>query len=232
MLHQSWEKWERCQPQEEAEDHNAVSKQPNMKMMLTEKRIWSSWWCIKLAKDEADANKNQTRLKSVVGIREEFCPDDAAFFQDCPVINRRKLQNDTAWVCRGGGNHIHARMTLHGLNRSGHPACSVPSALPTLHRFYECRYADDNHRWSRYFTNLLYPNRMALGFFTVSFPGESMTLSLVTLAQYYPSKIPIFDAKPLISEVVTLSLLCFSSANHLLSQSRRRILNVTESDIT
>ena len=85
---------------------------------------------------------------------------------------------------------------------------------------------------TRHFTNLLYPNRMALGFFTVSFPGESMTLSLVTLAQYYPSKIPIFDAKPLISEVVTLSLLCFSSANHLLSQSRRRILNVTESDIS
>ena len=132
----------------------------------------------------------------------------------------------------GGGNHIHARMTLHGLNRSGHPACSVPSALPTLHRFYECRYADDNHRWSRYFTNLLYPNRMPLGFFTVSSPGESMTLSLVTLAQYYPSEISIFDAKPLISEVVTLSLLCFSSANHLLSQSRRRILNVTESDIS
>ncbi len=34
-----------------------------------------------------------------------------------------------------------------------------------------------------------------------------MTLSLVTLAQYYPRKIPIFDAKSLISKAVTLSLL-------------------------
>ena len=48
---------------------------------------------------------------------------------------------------------------------------------------------------------------MPLGFFTVSFLGEFMTLSPVTLVQYYPGKIPIFDAKPLISEAVTLSLL-------------------------
>ena len=61
-----------------------------------------------------------------------------------------------------------------------------------------------------FFANLLYPNRMPLGFFTVSSPGESMTLSPVTLAQYYPGKILIFDAKPLIFEAVTLSLLCIS----------------------
>ena len=73
---------------------------------------------------------------------------------------------------------------------------------------------------------------MPLGFFTGSFPGESMTLSPVTLARYYQCKIPIFDAKPLISESVALSLLWFSSANHQLSQSRRRILNVTEFDIS
>jgi len=83
-----------------------------------------------------------------------------------------------------------------------------------------------------FFTNLLYPNRMPLGFFTVSFPDESMTLSPVTLAQQNTSEIPIFDAKPLISEAVTLSLLCFSSANHQLSHPRRHILNVTESDIS
>ena len=58
-----------------------------------------------------------------------------------------------------------------------------------------------------FFTNLFYTNRMPLGFFTASFPGESMTLSPVTLVQYYPGKIPIFDAKPLISESMTLSLL-------------------------
>ena len=83
-----------------------------------------------------------------------------------------------------------------------------------------------------FFTNLLYLIRMTLGFFTVSFPNASMTLSPVTLAQYYQGKIPIFDAKPLIFEAVTLSLLCFSSANHQLSQFRRRVLNVTESDIS
>ena len=83
-----------------------------------------------------------------------------------------------------------------------------------------------------FFANLLYPNRMPLYFFTASSPNESMTLSPVTLVQYYPDKIPIFDAKPLISESVTLSLLCFSSANHQLSPSRRRILNVTASNIS
>ena len=83
-----------------------------------------------------------------------------------------------------------------------------------------------------FFANLLYPELMPLGFFTVSFPGESMTLNPVTLAQYYLGKILIFDAKPLISEAVTLSLLYISSANHQLSPSRRRILNVTESDIS
>ena len=55
-----------------------------------------------------------------------------------------------------------------------------------------------------FFANLLYPNRMPLGFFTVSFPGEFMTLSPVTVDQYYSGKIPIFDAKPPISEAVTL----------------------------
>ena len=60
---------------------------------------------------------------------------------------------------------------------------------------------------TRFFTNLLYPNRMPLGFFTGSFPGESMTLSPVTLARYYQCEILIFDAKPLISESVALSLL-------------------------
>ena len=57
--------------------------------------------CIKLAENEADANKNQAKLKSVVGIWEEFCLDDAAFFPDCPVIIMRKLQYDTAQACRG-----------------------------------------------------------------------------------------------------------------------------------
>ena len=181
---------------------------------------WS--WCQQKSNEIKECCWHQGRI----------LPRWCSIFPRLPSHQQEKASKWYSMGMSGGGNHIHARMTLHGLNRSGHPACSVPSALPTLHRFYECRYADDNHRWSRYFTNLLYPNRMALGFFTVSFPGESMTLSLVTLAQYYPSKIPIFDAKPLISEVVTLSLLCFSSANHLLSQSRRRILNVTESDIS
>ena len=58
-----------------------------------------------------------------------------------------------------------------------------------------------------FFANLLYLIRMPLDFFAVSSPGESMALSPVTFARYYPGKIPFFDAKPLVSEVVTLSLL-------------------------
>ena len=59
---------------------------------------------------------------------------------------------------------------------------------------------------TRYFANSLYPERMPLGFFAVSSPGESMTLSLVTLAQYYQNEISIFDAKSPIFEAVALSL--------------------------
>ena len=57
-----------------------------------------------------------------------------------------------------------------------------------------------------FFTNLLYLVRMPLGFFTVSSPGESMTLSPVLLAFYYPSEISIFDAIPPFFEAVTLYL--------------------------
>ena len=85
----------------------------------------------------------------------------------------------------GTENHLHTWQTLHG--------------------FYECRDVDKG--WHRFFANLLYPNRMPLGFFADYSPGESMTLSPVTLAQYYQAKIPVFDAKPFISEAVTLSLL-------------------------
>ena len=78
---------------------------------------------------------------------------------------------------------------------------------------------------------MLYSNRMPLGFFTVSSPGESMTLSPVTLAQYYPGKIPIFDAKPPISEAVTLSPSRFFFVNRPVFPLRSQILNVTASNI-
>ena len=54
-------------------------------------------------------------------------------------------------------------------------------ALPKLHGFYGCRNVGDD--WPRLFTNLLYPNRMPLDFFTVSYPAKPVTLSPVTLAQ-------------------------------------------------
>ena len=49
-----------------------------------------------IEENEVDANKKQEKSKSVIGIREEFWLDDAAFSSDCPVIIMRKLQNDTA----------------------------------------------------------------------------------------------------------------------------------------
>ena len=79
---------------------------------------------------------------------------------------------------------------------------------------------------------MLYSNRMPLGFFTVFSPGESMTLSPVTLAQYYPGKIPIFDAKPPISEAVTLSPPRFFFVNRPVFPLRSQILNVTASNIS
>ena len=103
-------------------------------------------------------------------------------------------------------------------------------ALPTLHGFYECRNVDDD--CIDFFAILLYPDRMPLGFFAVSFPGESMTLSPVTLAQYYSSEISIFDAKPPISEAVTLYLSQLFFFKRPLVVSQRHILNVTESKIS
>ena len=83
-----------------------------------------------------------------------------------------------------------------------------------------------------FFANLLYSNRMPLGFFAVSFPGKSMTLSPVTLAQYYPGKIAIFDTKPPISEAVTLSPPRFFFVNRPVFPLRSQILNVTASNIS
>ena len=52
--------------------------------------------CIKSAEIKSDVNKNHAGLKCVAGIKKEFCPDDAAFSPDCPVIIMRKLPYDAA----------------------------------------------------------------------------------------------------------------------------------------
>ena len=83
-----------------------------------------------------------------------------------------------------------------------------------------------------FFANLLYAARMPLNLFKVSSPGESMTLSPVTLAQYYSREISIFDAKPPISEAVTLYLSQLFFFKRPLVVSQRHILNVTESKIS
>ena len=84
----------------------------------------------------------------------------------------------------------------------------------------------------RFFTNLLYFILKPLDFFTFPFPGEPVTLSPVFLAQYYPSEISIFDAKPPIFEAVTLYppplFFCKRPSDHAL----RHILNVTASYIS
>ena len=58
---------------------------------------------------------------------------------------------------------------------------------------------------TRYFANSLYPKRVPLGFFAFSTSDEPVTLSQVTLALRHLSKNAVFDAKPPVSEAVTLS---------------------------
>ena len=107
---------------------------------------------------------------------------------------------------------------------------SLLHVCPTLHGFYECRYVADD--CSRFFANLLYPDRMPLGFFTISSPGEPVTLSPATLALHHLSKNPLFDAKPSFSEAVTLSPPRLFFVNRPFGPPRSQILNVTASNIS
>ena len=75
---------------------DAVSKQRKFRMMPTVNRNLEAICCIKSAESQSDANKNHAGLKCVVGIKKEFCPDDAAFFPDYPVIIIKNRPKDTA----------------------------------------------------------------------------------------------------------------------------------------
>mgnify|MGYP004504453171 CR=1 FL=1 len=109
------------------------------------------------------------------------------------------------------------------------------------HRLYGCLYvlvppplmrSPQTSGYSRSFTNFLYLIRMPLGFFTFSSPDEPVTLSPVFLAQYYPSEIPIFDAKPPIFEAVTLYLPPLFFCKRPSDRALRHTLNVTASYIS
>ena len=103
-------------------------------------------------------------------------------------------------------------------------------AWPTLHGFYEFRHVDEG--WHRLFANSLYSERMPLGFFTISSPDEPVTLSPVTLALRHLSKNAVFDAKPPVSEAVTLSPPKLFFVNRPFVPPQSQILNVTVSNIS
>ena len=84
---------------------------------------------------------------------------------------------------------------------------------------------------TRYFANSLYPKRVPLGFFAFSASDEPVTLSPVTLALRHLSKNAIFDAKPPVSEAVTLSPPKLFFVNRPFVPPRSQILNVTASNI-
>ena len=73
---------------------------------------------------------------------------------------------------------------------------------------------------------------MPLGIFAVSSSGSPVTLSHVALALRHPSKVTVFDAKPPLSEAVTLSPPKLFFGNHRLFLRRSPILNVTASNIS
>ena len=81
-----------------------------------------------------------------------------------------------------------------------------------------------------FFANQPYFDHVPLGFFVVSPSDEHVTLSHVALVLRQPSEIPVFDAKPLFSEAVTLSPPRLFFGNHRLFLRRSQILNVTASN--
>ena len=84
----------------------------------------------------------------------------------------------------------------------------------------------------RLFANKPYLACMTLGFFAVSSSRSPMTLSHVALALRNPRKITVFDAKPPLSEAVTLSPPKLFFGNHRLFLRRSQILNGTGSNIS
>ena len=82
------------------------------------------------------------------------------------------------------------------------------------------------------FANQPYLARMPLGIFAVSSSGVPVTLSHITLVRRHPSKILVFDAKPLFSETVTLSLPKLFFVDHRLFPPRSQILNGTALNIS
>ena len=82
------------------------------------------------------------------------------------------------------------------------------------------------------FANCPYLARMPLGIFAVSSSSVPVTLSHVALALRNLSKITFFDAKPPLSEAVTLSPSKLFFGNHRLFLRRSQILNVTASNLS
>ena len=72
----------------------------------------------------------------------------------------------------------------------------------------------------------------AIRFFAVSSSGSSVTLSHVALALRHPSKITVFDAKPPLSEAVTLSPPKLFFGNQRIIAPQSQIINVTASNIS
>ena len=72
----------------------------------------------------------------------------------------------------------------------------------------------------------------AIRFFRISSSGSPVTLSHVSLALRHPSKITVFDAKPPLSEAVTLSPPKLFFGNQHIIAPRSQIINVTASNIS
>ena len=111
------------------EDHNAVSKQPIMKMMLTVKahlevmtlhqigRKWS--WCQQKSRGIKECCWHQGRI----------LPRWCSIFSRLPSHHHEKASKWYSISMPGAENHLHA--------------------LPPLHEFYECRHVDEG--WHRLF---------------------------------------------------------------------------------
>ena len=203
-------KMERMATVRGAEDHNAVSKQPKMKMMLTVK-----------------ANPKFLMLHQI-GRKSRWCQQNPKGIKECCWHQRRILPR---WCS------ISSRLPSHHHKKaSKRYSIGMPGAKIIFMSGRHCMDFTSAGMWLKagigFFANLLYAARMPLNLFTVSSPGESMTLSPITLAQQNPSEISIFDAIQPISEAVTLYLPQLFFCKRPSVRALMPILNVTEFDIS
>ena len=126
-----------------AEDHNAVSKQPNMKMMLTVKAYLEVMMLHQIGRKSSWCQQKTRGIKGCCWHQRRILPRWCSIFSGLPSHHHEKASKWYSIGMPGTDNLIHA--------------------LPTLHEFYECRNVGDD--WPRLFRKFALSGSYAIRLF-------------------------------------------------------------------